>query len=239
MTFLAPLLRFFLPWACAGCRSPLESLEDHGFCGPCWLAIPRIQGFICRKCGIPLKDGGNHCYGCREAPPNHLIRAATEYRGVISSALYRFKYGGRKTLAQPFGLLLRYAWEHLPELHDIQGIIPVPLHPKNERLRGFNQAELLANQLADCIGRPMLPLLIRTRKTRSQTELNRLKRRDNMRSAFALHPYANSKKEALLGRSFLLVDDVCTTASTLGECAGVLSRAGIRTVKSLVLARDL
>ncbi len=85
----------------------------------------------------------------------------------------------------------------------------------------------------------MLPMLLRTRKTHSQIELNRTNRQNNVRSAFALHPHASAKKEALQGRSFLLIDDVCTTASTLGECAKVLYHAGVRRVKSLVLARDL
>jgi len=233
------LLRFFLPWACAGCRGALASPEDPGFCGQCWLAIPRIQGIICQECGIPLKNGGNVCYTCRQSRPPLLIRAATEYRSVVPPAIHRFKYAGRRTLVQSFGALLRYAWDHFPELHDIQGIIPVPLYPKNERIRGFNQAELLARHFAADIGRPMLPLLLRTRKTLSQIELNRSERRDNVRSAFALQALTEDKREILRGRSFLLMDDVCTTASTLGECAKVLYGAGIRTVKSLVLARDL
>jgi ComF family protein len=233
------LLRFFLPWACAGCRSALGSLDDHGFCGRCWLSIPRIQGVVCQACGVPLKDGGRFCYACRQEPPSLLVRSATEYRGAIRPAIYRFKYAGRKTLVRPFGGLLRYAWDHSVELHDIQGIIPVPLYPKNERIRGFNQAELLAAQLAFDIGRPMLPLLVRKRETVSQIELNRSERGDNMRAAFDLQPLSGAQREILHGRSFLLVDDVCTTTSTLAECARVLRRAGVRSVKALVLARDL
>jgi len=168
-----------------------------------------------------------------------MIRAATEYRGSIPPAVFRFKYAGRKSLAQPLGALLHFAWQQEPSLHDIQGIIPVPLYHKNERVRGFNQAELLATQLAKSVNKPMLPLLIRTRKTYTQTELNRTMRQKNVQSAFAFHPFAYQKAILLQKCSFLLIDDVCTTASTLGECARVLYRAGIRTVKALVLARDL
>ena len=237
--FAGRLLRFFLPWACAGCRGALLSTDDQGFCGRCWLSVPRIQGLVCQACGVPLKDGGLRCYPCRQAPPPLLVRAATEYRGVIPPAIYRFKYAGRKSLAGPLGALLRFAWERSPELGGVQGIIPVPLFRTVEQARGFNQAELLAARLAAGAALPLLPLLVRTRRTRSQYELNRAERRDNVRSAFALHPYMASRTALLKDRAFLLVDDICTTASTLAECALALRRAGVKSVKALVLARDL
>ena len=236
---IAHLLRFLLPWACAGCRTPLSSLEDDGFCGRCWLAIARIQGHICRTCGLPLPDGGSSCYGCRRRPPKIVVRAATVYQGILPPALHRFKYRGRKSLARSFGLLLRAAWERFPELQHIQGIVPVPLHPKNERIRGYNQAELLAHELSREISRPVISLLVRTRQTRSQIQLTRPYRQANMHNAFALHPLALKKQEVLRKGSFLLMDDVCTTASTLEACARALRGAGIRNVHALVLARDL
>jgi len=146
---------------------------------------------------------------------------------------------GRKTLADSFGALLRYTWDHSPELHGVQGLIPVPLHPKNERLRGFNQAELLAKRLGESIGLPVLPLILRSRQTTSQVAKNRSERRTNVRDAFMLHPAAITREKTLSRASFLLIDDVCTTTSTLEECARTLRRGGVRTVKSLVLARDL
>jgi len=233
------VLRFFLPWACAGCRGALDALEDSGFCGACWLSIPRIQGLVCRACGIPLKDGGDRCYSCRQSPPPVLIRAATEYRGAVAPAIHRFKYAGRKSLARPLGALLRYAWAQYPELRDVHGLVPVPLHRRQEKARGFNQAELLAHELTWEIKTPTLPLLVRTRATKSQVDLNRSARRANMHAAFDLQPLAPDVKERIRGLSFLLIDDVCTTASTLGECARVLHQAGARSVKALVLARDL
>ncbi len=144
-----------------------------------------------------------------------------------------------RSLQRPFGALMRFAWDHSPEIQNIEGIVPVPLYPKNERVRGYNQAHLLAAQLASDIGRPIIPLLIRTKYTPSQVELTRSERAENVRSAFALHPYMKSHPERLHDRSFLLVDDVCTSASTLAECARVLRQARVRSVKALVLARDL
>jgi ComF family protein len=134
---------------------------------------------------------------------------------------------------------MRQAWDHCSELHDIQGVIPVPLFRRNERIRGYNQAELLAERLASDIGRPFVPMLIRTRKTKAQYDLNRAQRRRNVEEAFSLHPYAVKRRALLNGLSFLMIDDICTTASTLGECAKVLQDAGVGSVKALVLARDL
>ena len=238
-TIWSHLLRFFLPWACAGCRRALGSLEDTGFCGSCWLSIPRIQGLVCLACGIPLKDGGRFCYACRQDPPALMIRAATEYHGVMRPAVHRFKYAGRKSLYQPLSVLLRQAWSQYPEIRDVQALVPVPLHRNHEKARGYNQAELLTQALARETGLPVLPLLIRHRATRSQVELNRLNRRENVRSAFSLQPLSPDRISIFKGLSFLLIDDVCTTASTLRECAVVLRRAGAGPVKALVLARDL
>ncbi len=203
------------------------------------MLVPRLQGIICRICGIPLEDGGYRCYACRRDPPPLLIRAAAEFRGVLPPAVHRFKYMGRKSLARPFAALLRYAWDQSPELQGASGLIPVPLYAGHEKLRGYNQSELLAQELSHAISRPVLPLLVRTRKTEPQVRLDRRKRRDNVRRAFAVHPQAISKLGVLRGRSFVLVDDVCTSTSTLGECTKTLYRMGIRPICALVLARDL
>src|SRR5882762_7493621 len=105
------VLRFFLPWACAGCRTPLGTVDDSGFCGRCWLILPRIQGWVCHHCGAPLRDGGNLCFTCRQEPSSILIRAATTYAGLIPKAIHRFKYAGRKTLSRSLVILMRQAWD--------------------------------------------------------------------------------------------------------------------------------
>ncbi len=232
-------LRFFLPWACAGCRTPLGSLEDDGFCGTCWLRIPRILTAVCASCGVPLRDGGSSCFACRTDPLPLRVRAAALYEGSISAAIHRFKYGGRVSLARPFTTLLRQAWNRYPELHRAEMIVPVPLHTRQQRLRGYNQAEVLAEAVSGEIGRPVLQLLARVRKTKSQTRLSRPARRHNITGAFALLPEAKGNRTLLKGRSVLLVDDVCTTGNTLLACFLELRKAQMEPVGALVLARDL
>src|SRR5262249_29688344 len=158
-----------LPWACAGCRTPLESVEDTGFCGRCWLRIPRIDGLVCRHCGVPLKEGGNLCFSCREEPLKILVRAATDYSTPIPSAIHRFKYAGRKSLAGPFRVLMAAAWLRYPELGPIDAVLAVPLSPASLHERGYNQSILLAESLAEQLGVPILEnALVRARKTRPQ-----------------------------------------------------------------------
>ncbi len=239
MRFLACALRFLLPWACAGCRTPLAGLEDDGFCGFCWLNLPRIHGLVCLRCGIPLKDGGNLCFPCRESSIPFAIRASGTYEGALSKSIYRFKYRGRKSLAKVFAVLMQQTWETQTALHSAQALVPVPLYPRQERLRGYNQAALLAAELGPRIHRAVLPLLLRTRKTASQTSLNKERRRINVTGAFALDPAFSGARQRLKGLSVILIDDVCTTTSTLAECARALRAAGIRTTGALVLARDL
>ncbi|MFA5974870.1 MAG: ComF family protein [Elusimicrobiota bacterium] len=233
------ILRFFMPWACAGCRTALAELEDVGFCGRCWLSIPRLETLVCRLCGVPLKDGGRICFSCRNDPSSILIRAAVTYTGIIPDAIYRFKYAGRRSMADSLSLLMASAFERYPELQPVDLLLPVPLHPKNEHVRGYNQAALLAQCLSRRIRIPSNgKTLIRLRRTRPQFKLGRPSRRSNLKEAFGLHPNAQAAS-TLRKRTVLLIDDICTTGTTLTECARLLRGTGAAEVKALVLARDL
>jgi len=234
-TLLKYTLRFFLPWACVGCRSALLCLDDEGFCGRCWLKLPRIQGWVCQYCGLPLPDGGEICYSCRHMPLSVIVRAATEYKGSMPAAIHRFKYFGRKTLAVPFGRLLQSTLTRYAELQPLEGLVPVPLYKGGQRIRGFNQAQALAENLARFEGIPVLScILSRKRSTTPQYRLDKPARQENMHGAFEV-----SSDNGVRGMHLLLIDDVCTTGATLQECARVLRRAGAASVKALVLARDL
>ncbi len=164
-----------------------------------------------------------------------MVRAAVEYCGPVPPAIFRFKYAGRKSLGAPFANLLQFALDHNPELFPCSVLVPVPLHRQNERLRGFNQAAELALGLATLAQLPILQhILIRQKRTKPQFRLSKADRAVNAQGAFSV-----IDKAAVKGQRLLLIDDICTTGATLGECARVLRRAGAASVRALVLARDL
>jgi len=144
------------------------------------------------------------------------------------------KYSGRRSLAGVLGVLLEQAWRNYSELQEAEILIPIPLHPKRLLERGFNQADELAVALSKRTGQPSYPFLIRHRQTPPQSNLTKPQRSQNVRGAFDVQ-----KSHYLNGRALLLIDDVCTTGSTLSECARVLYLSGARRVSALVLARDL
>jgi ComF family protein len=121
------------------------------------------------------------------------------------------------------------------EANPIDLIIPVPLHPKRLRWRGFNQSLLLARQVSRMYEVPVDPfLLYRSRETPPQTQLTEEERRKNVRGAFAM-----DAAKPLKGKSVLLVDDVYTSGATVNECSRVLVRGGAKTVHVLTLARTI
>jgi ComF family protein len=115
----------------------------------------------------------------------------------------------------------------------IELIIPVPLHPKRLRWRGFNQSVLLARQVSRAYALPIDAfILIRDKETLPQTQLSEEERRKNVRGAFSVRAGG-----ALKAKTILLVDDVYTSGATVNECSRVLTRAGARKVHVLTLAR--
>jgi ComF family protein len=174
------------------------------------------------------------CGACRlRAPAFAYARAGARYGDVVREALHAFKFGGRRALAAPLGDLLAEAVQgRLPRgLPDL--LVPVPLHPRRERERGFNQSSLLACRLGRAWGRPVRDdILGRVVATPSQTALDAAARRANVRGAFRLR-----RPELIVGRHVVVVDDILTTGATLSECARTLQEMGATTVGALTVAR--
>jgi ComF family protein len=160
-------------------------------------------------------------------------RAGGHYDGALRLMIHAFKYDGRRSLARPLAAIICDRSAHV--LRGADCLVPVPLHPWRRLRRGFNQAADLARQL----DRPVIGALWRVRSTAAQAGLTASARRRNVRGAFRLSPLlsAASRRQFIDGRVVVLVDDVITTGATLGECAGVLTRAGAREVRAVTLAR--
>jgi ComF family protein len=165
-------------------------------------------------------------------PPDHAIAwacAVDRYEGRMKEIVHALKYEHRRTIALRLGALMRERCAEL--LRDADVVVPVPLHPRRQYERGFNQAEDLARHL----GLPVLPLLKRVVHTQSQIELPKEQRRQNVKDAFDFCPVPDSRP--LDPGIVVLVDDVATTGATLEACAIVLKRSGVREVRALTAAR--
>lgn len=163
-------------------------------------------------------------------------RAVGFYDGALREIIHAFKYQGRRSLARPLAERLRSAGADLLAGADIA--VPVPLHPRRQRQRGFNQAADLARGL----GLPAVDALRRTRPTRSQVELPAAQRHGNVRGAFEAVAARTARPwrpamPPLDGLVVVLVDDVSTTGATLDACARALKAAGAREVRALTAAR--
>ena len=177
--------------------------------------------------------------GIRHAPPlderfdaPHAVRwaaAVDTYDGRMKDIIHALKYDRRRSISPRLGALMRESGADL--LADADCVVPVPLHPRREYRRGFNQAHDLAIHL----GVPVLPLLKRVAFTRSQIELPRDERRANVKDVFVFFPDPGSRNP--VPGVAVLVDDVSTTGATLEACARVLRTAGVSEVRALTAAR--
>ncbi|MDD5560314.1 ComF family protein [Candidatus Methylomirabilis sp.] len=163
-----------------------------------------------------------------------MARAATLYEadGTMRQAILLFKYGGRRTLARHLGRLMIEGAGRLVDPLQFDLLVPVPLHPKRERIRGFNQAALLAKEVGAGWGlRVGHRLLYRVRATEAQSG-GRREREENVKGAFVV-----ARPDRVKDMRLLLIDDVFTTGATAGECAKALLAAGASEVGIYTLAR--
>jgi len=205
-----------------------------------------ISGLLCVTCGERVDgpyvlDGEIRCALCRRSEPPYVKATAYgSYEGGLRELIHLLKYEQVRPAANVLGRMLAEAIEDLrPLFAEKPTVVPVPLHARKLRQRGFNQAELIARaarKLMPAEGRPELSpgVLQRCRETQSQIGLSRHQRRENMRGAFAV-----VKPEEIQGREVLLVDDVFTTGTTASECARVLRRAGASKIFVATVARTL
>lgn len=233
--WITAALDLVFPPLCPVCDGLLGTGRRDPLCGACWEGLERIAPPWCRCCGVPLGIEGL-CGACRSRrPPFAYARAALRYGDLAREAIHAFKFGGRRGLAYPLGdLLAGLGLSALPgAAPDV--LVPVPLHPRRARERGYNQALLLARRLERAWGVPSVAeALQRVAPTRPQTDLDAVERRRNVRDAFAVR-----WPELIAGRHVVLVDDVLTTGATAGECARILVRAGAAAVGAVTVARAL
>lgn len=222
-----------LPDACVTCDDVLAEGEGDGvFCADCAHEVTELTaGSGCLRCAEP-QVAGQLCGRClREVPPFEYGWAPFEHEGALARAVHRFKYEDRADLARPLGRLFAQRVAN----HLRQGVlVPIPLHVERFRQRRYDQAALLAVELARQSGcRLELDWVSRVRHTTRQVGLEETQREANVHGAFEV----TASPTAVKGQLVVLIDDVMTTGATMREATRVLLGAGALAVRVLSLSR--
>ena len=221
-------LDLLFPCWCLGCGR-----EGNLICPSCCQKLPLITSPICPRCGMP-QAGGILCSACLNQKHDiDSIRSPFRFEGTIKQAIYQLKYKNLRAIAEPLAELL----SNYIATHPVPGevLVPVPLHRKRLRERGYNQSELLTRELGKLIRLPvMTDCISRNRHTPTQTIATSIvERRSNVASAFTC------RKHNLQNKEIILIDDVATSGATLNACAATLKAAGAASVWGLTIAREV
>lgn len=248
--WLASLVDAIFPGKCLGCgllfqRETIKRPETTDlatalapyFCPHCRRQYTAVSSPLCSRCGVVFKsrEGSDHlCGRCLETPGAYTrARAVGIYDQSLRSAIQALKFNAVVQLAAPLGCLLHQTYRQYWHPGDIDLIVPVPLHHRRLRRRGFNQSYLLIagwQRSDDAV--IVRDFLGRHQATPPQTGLDRRQRQINIRRAFSVRRPGQSA-----GRRVLLVDDVLTTGATADACARTLIKDGAIQVDVLTLAR--
>lgn len=203
---------------------------SHRFCQYCLKDLPWL-GNHCQKCALPLKTASsviNICAQCLLHPPSfNRVQALFTYQYPLSRLINLIKHHNKP---QYLGHIAQLAAQHFTPPETKCVLIPVPMHPHCQRKRGFNQAELLCNELGKQMNLPIEKnLLLKLTKTPTQQTLSRQKRLSNLRDSFSC--------QTTELRSVILIDDVMTTGATAEATSRILRAAGVENIEIWVIAR--
>lgn len=227
---------------CVGCGAPLATASaERLVCPACWSRARPLPAPRCPRCWNPLRAGpaeGSACPLCPALPPSlRALRSAFVMAEPVRSLVHSLKYGGWTALAAPMAARMA----DLPLPPDVEEearlVLPVPLGAARLRQRGYNQAALLAREVARRRGWESPDgVLVRGRSTATQTHLHPAERRANVAGAFAVPA---GHVSCVRGEHLVLVDDVWTTGATALACADALLHAGARAITVMTFARAL
>jgi len=241
-TWLESIITFVYPAQCRCCEQYMGVGHVHYICDDCWEQIEFINEPYCEICGKPIdfnptsgRGGTQKCRWCfRHQTKFSKARSVASYEPTLRQAIHLFKYERKIVMARHFAELMKDTVPTLFELSDYNYLIPVPLHKKRYKERGFNQSELLAHELKNLFDIQIhLGNLVRVNDTKPQFSLEtREEKLANVQGAFKVQ-----EPEEIEWKNILLVDDIFTTGATVSEIAKTLLGAGANRVDVLTLAR--
>jgi ComF family protein len=224
------LLDFAFPPLCLGCGVYCES--SQGICDSCLGRIQQFDRPLCLDCLAVLPDDAGRCAACGlSATP---LYACGDYTPPLRDIVIEFKFKGITTPAGTFADMINRQFGPKIAAHGPARLVPIPLHPYRENLRGFNQAALLAGALSGVLQMPVADDIIsRVRRRRPQSKLGIARRRDNIKGVFEVPRKAEGAER------LILVDDVVTSGSTLREARSELTKAGYEVVAAISIAHGI
>jgi ComF family protein len=236
---LSDIGEVIFPPQCLGCAEILHPFTGQIFCPVCSDKIKLVTGPLCSICGTTFSDSPASSHLCGDCLENKTFfsyaRSVFCYETFILKAIHQFKY--RRNISVGETLASFMAGFSFPDIDftDYSLIIPVPLHIKRLRERGFNQSLILARAIEKQRQVPVNFSLLKRRKfTLTQAGSKRDERKKNIRDAFEV-----TDRKKIAGKNVILIDDVYTTGATINECAKTMISAGAQKVAVLTLARVL
>lgn len=209
------LVNLLYPAVCAGCGSDMVK-DDQLLCLDCVAGMP-LTGFYSKEHNpvekifwgrLPLVAAASYVYFTKQS--------------VIQTLLHELKYRGNKEVGLYFGRLIGEELKNSKRFDDASALVPLPLHVKKQKKRGYNQAEVISEGISEQLKIPVLrDAVIRKSETGTQTRMNRMKRWENIGGKFEV-----VKSSAVNGKHVILVDDVITTGATLESCGSELLKTG-------------
>lgn len=214
---------FLYPKTCCFCGK----VSENELCDACSKHVVYISEPRCKKCGKPIEDcEKEYCYDC--ASKTFFYEQGKNiwlHKGAVSWSIYQFKYHNRRIYGEFYAKELCRLYGHLLKEWQVDVIIPVPLHRKKLRKRGYNQAEIVAVHLGKMTGIPVnKDAVVRKKYTKPQKELNHKERRKNLKNAFVVKEYLGHAKNVLI------IDDIYTTGSTIDTISEELKKTGVQKV---------
>jgi ComF family protein len=249
---LRSLIQFLYPAQCRHCTENLDPADGHYICKSCWEEVKFIEEPFCQTCGHPLNslaslpvtfrratEEQKKVFSCDECPDDvkfRKARAIAYYKSAVGTAITLLKDQDKTIMANPLADLMFNTMPRLLDVQDYDYIIPVPIHKKKMRKRGYNQMELIGRRLSTKTGIPLeIRSLVKSVNTPPQRGLDAEDRQKNIKDSFEV-----SDRSKIEGKRILLIDDVMTTGATINECARVLLRDGkVRYTDVLVLTRPI
>ena len=223
-------LELIFPKRCAVCDSVL-SFGEKEICEACRGKLKYLNGNVCMKCGKPVRGEEEYCYDCTKKAHYFKQGAALFPYEYICTSLYKFKYSGRREYAAFYGRQMAYHMGEKRRLWKPQALIPVPIHKKKLKKRGYNQAELIADKLSEYWNIPVITnLVVRCKNTKPMKEIVGTDRQNNLKKAFKLG--VNDVKL----NTIIIIDDIYTTGSTIDAVSKVCLEVGISNIYFLTVS---